>query len=74
MYTFEGTVLIQKSLNFVRMLNLMKSRSGSKGGHVGLKPRLLGKIIEKKPCVHSRGYSLHLKFTKLCQNVNPYNI
>ena len=39
--------MIQSSRNFVRMLILIMSRSSSKLGHVGLKTRLLGQILEK---------------------------
>ena len=46
------------------MLIIIISRSGSKLGHVGSKTRLLGQISEKA-CVHSRGHSFDLKFTKL---------
>ena len=49
------------------------SRSSSKVGHVGSKPRSLGQILEK-PSVQSRGHSLVSKFTKLYQNVNDHNI
>ena len=48
------------------------SRSDLKLGHVGSKPRLLGKILEK-PCVHSRGHRFDHKFMKLCQDVNHHN-
>ena len=47
-YTIEGTVLIKTSLNFVRMLILIISRSSLKLGHVGSETRVLGQIIEKK--------------------------
>ena len=73
MYTLEGTVLIQNSRKYVRILIIIMSRSGLKLGHVGSKTRSLGKILEK-PCVHSTGHSFDLKFTKLYQNVNDYNI
>ena len=53
------------------MLIIMKSRLILKLGHIGLKPRLLGQIIEKA-CVHSRGHRCDPKFMKLCVNVNPY--
>ena len=49
------------------------SRSSSKLGHVGSKPRSLGQILEK-PCVHSRGHSFDSKFMKLYQNANDHNI
>ena len=55
------------------MLILMKSRLRSKLGYVGLKPRLLGQIIEN-PCVHSTGHSCGPKFMKLCLNVNLHTI
>ena len=76
MYTIEGTVLIQTSLNFVRMLILIISRSSLKLGHVGSETRVLGQIIEKKTktCLRSKGHSFNPKFMKFCQNVNPYGI
>ena len=73
MYTLEGTVSIQSSRNFVRLLIIIISRSGLKLGHVGSKTRSLGQILEKTS-VHSRGHSFDLKFTKLYQNVNDHNI
>ena len=73
MYTLEGTVLIQSSRNFIRMLMIIISRSSSKLGHVGSKTRSLGQILEI-PSVHSRGHSFDPKFMKLCQNVNHYNV
>ena len=73
MYTLEGTDLIISSLNYVRMLLIIMSRSSSKLGHVGSKIRSLGQILEK-PCVNSRGHSFDSKFMKLYQNVNDYNI
>ena len=69
MYTLEGTVLIQSSRNFIRMLMIIISRSPFKLGHVGSKTRSLGQILEK-PCVHSKGHRFDHKFMKLCQNVN----
>ena len=42
-------------------------------GHVGLKIRLLGLIIEK-PCVHSRDHCFDSKVMKLYQNANVHNI
>ena len=47
-YTLEGTVVIQSSGNFLRMLILIMSRAGSKLGHVRSTTRLLGQILEKK--------------------------
>ena len=73
MFTLEGTVLIQSSRNFIRMLMIIISRSSSKLGHVGSKTRSLGQILEK-PSVHSRGHSFDSKLTKLYQNVNDHNI
>ena len=70
MYTLEGTVLIQNSSNFIRMLVIIISKSCLKVGHVGSKTRSLGQILEK-PCVHSRGHRFDHKFTK---NVNHYNV
>ena len=51
------------------MLIIIMSRSDLKLGHVGLKTRSLGQILEK-PCVHSRGHRFDHKFVKICQNVN----
>ena len=68
MYTLEGTVLIQRSRNFIEMLMIIISRSNLKLGHVGSKTRSLGQIFEK-PCVHSKRHSFDPKFMKLCQNV-----
>ena len=73
MYILEGTVLIQSSRNFNRMLMIIISRSSSKLGYVGSKTRSLGQILEI-PSVHSRGHSFDPKFMTLCQNVNHYNI
>ena len=72
-YTLEGTVLIQISRNFIRMLMIIISRSSSKLGHVGSKTRSLGQILEK-PCVHSKRHSFDPEFMKLCQIVNHHNI
>ena len=69
----EGTVVIQSSLNFFRMLIINISRSGLKLGHVGSKTRSLGQILEK-PCVHSKVHSFVLNVMKLCQDVNHHNI
>ena len=73
MYTLEGTVLIQCSGNFIRMLIIIISRSSLKLGHVGSKTRSLGQILEK-PCVHSKRHSFDPKFMKLCQNVTHHDI
>ena len=54
------------------LINIM-SRTSLKLGHVGLKTRLLGQILEK-PCVHSRGHSIDSKFMKLDQNANDHHI
>ena len=56
MYTLEGTVVIQSSGKFVRMLILIISRSSSKLGHVRSKTRSLVQILEKF-CVHSGVHS-----------------
>ena len=69
MYTLEGTILIQSSRNFIRMLMIIISRSGSKLGHVWSKSGSPGQIIEI-PCVHPETHSFDPKFMKLCQNVN----
>ena len=47
--------------------------SSSKLGHVGSKTRFLGQIVENR-FVHSTGHTFDIKITKLCQNVNPYEI
>ena len=73
MYDLEGTVLIQSSRNFVRMLIIITSRPSLKLGHVGSKTRSLGQILEK-PCVHCRGHSFDHKFLKICQNVDHHNV
>ena len=73
MDTLEGTVLIQSSGNFIRMLMIIISRSSLKLGHVGSKTRSLGQILEI-PCVHSKRHSFDPKFMKLCQIVNRPNI
>ena len=73
MYSLEGTVFIQSSRNYIRMLLIIISKSSSKLGHVGSKTRLLGQILEKH-CVHSRGHSFDPKFMKLYQNVNDHDI
>ena len=73
MYTLEGINLIISSRNCVRMLVIIKSRSNLKLGHVGLKTRSLGQILEKL-CVHSRGHSFGSIFMKLYQNANDHNI
>ena len=55
MYTLEGTVLIRRSRNFVRivrMLILIKSQSDLKLGLIESKTRLLGQVIEKKNLVY----------------------
>ena len=52
------------------MLILLTCRLSLKLWHVGLKPRLLGQIIEK-PCIDSRGHICDPKFMKICLNVNP---
>ena len=73
MYTLEGTVLIQSSPDFIRMLMIIIPRSSLKLGHVGSKTRLLGQILEK-PCVHSKRHSFDPKFMKVWQIVNQHNI
>ena len=65
--------MIQKSGNFVRMLILIISRSSFKLSYVGSKTRSLGQMLEKL-CVHSRAHCFVSNVTKLCQNVNHYNI
>ena len=46
----------------------MKSRKSLKIGHVGLKTRLLGQIVEKA-CVHSRGHIFSPIILKSGQNI-----
>ena len=72
-YTLEGTVLIQSSRNFIRMLINIISGSSSKLGHIGSKTRSLGQVLEKL-CVHSRGHTFDTKLKNLNQNVNDHNI
>ena len=48
-------------------------KSSLKLGHVELKTRSLGQILEK-PCVHSRGHSFDSEFMKLYQNASDHNI
>ena len=55
------------------MLVIIISRSNLELGHVGLKTRSLGQILEK-PCVHSGGQGLDPKIMKLYQNANDHNI
>ena len=50
MYTLEGTVVIQSSGNFVRIVILIIPRSSSKLGHDRSKTRLLDQILEKTMC------------------------
>ena len=50
MYSLEGTVLIQSSLNFKGMVMIIISRSISKLGHVGSKSRSLGQMLKKTLC------------------------
>ena len=71
MYTLKGTVLIQSSQNFIRMLIIIIFRSRSKLGHVGSKTRSLGQILEI-PCVHSKRHSFDPKFMKLAESVNHH--
>ena len=52
----------------VRMFILMISRPSSKLGHVGLKTRSPGQVLEKA-CEHSRGHIFGLIFMKLGQNI-----
>ena len=47
LYTLEGTVVIQNSENFVRMLILIISRSSLKLSYVRSKTRSLGQILDK---------------------------
>ena len=73
MYILEGTVLIQSSFYFVRMIILLKSRSNLKLGHVALKTSFLVEMIDK-PFVHSRRHRFDPKFVYLCQVVCLYDI
>ena len=72
-YTLEGTVSIQSSRNFIRMLMIMIFRSSLKLGYVGSKTRSLGQILEI-PCVHSKRHSFDPKFMNFYQNVNHHYI
>ena len=65
--------MIPNSLNLVRMLSPLQSRTNLKLGHVEFKTRLLGQITEKH-CVHYSGHSFDPKFIKLCQNINSHKI
>ena len=49
-YTLEGTVLIQSSRNFIRMLMIIISRSGLKLGHVGFKNYLARSNLRQTLC------------------------
>ena len=51
------------------MFTLKISRSNLKLGHVGLKTRSLGQIIEK-PCDLSRGHIFHEIFMNIGQNMS----
>ena len=51
------------------MFVLMKSGMSLKMGQVESKTRSIGKIVEKKPCVRSKGYIFSLIVMKLGQNV-----
>ena len=50
------------------MFSLMNSRTSVKSGHVGLKTRLQGQIVEK-PCACFRGHIFDPILMKLGQNV-----
>ena len=58
---------------FIRMLIMIMYWSNSKLGHVWLKSRSLGQILEK-PCVHSRGHSFDSTFINFYQNIYDHNI
>ena len=70
MYTLDGTVLIQSSCYFVRMIIYVKSRSNSKLGHVASKTMSQDQMVENVLNT-SEGTNL---FMKVCQNVDPHNI
>ena len=55
-------------MKLVRMFALLNSWTNLKMGHVGLKTRSLGQILEK-PSVPSRGNIFNLILMKLGQNV-----
>ena len=55
-------------------VNSHECKSSTKLGHVGSNTRLLGQIMIKITCVHSRGHSFDQKCMKLCQNVNAYKM
>ena len=63
-YSSEGTVLMQSSLNYVRMFISIKSRPGRKLGHVGSKTRSKGQLKEK-PCELFSRHSFDPFFMKL---------
>ena len=73
MKTLETIVLVQSSLNLLRMIILTISRSSSNMSHGGSKPRSVGQIIEK-PCEHSRGHRFVPTLFKLAQNNHTDNI
>ena len=73
-HTLEGTDLIISSLNSVRMLFIIMSRSGSNLGHVGSKTRSLGQILEKNLVLTLMGTVLIQNSLKLYQNANDLNI
>ena len=52
----------------VRICVLMKSGLGLYMGHLGLKTRSRGQIIEK-PCVEDSAHNIHQIFLKFDQNV-----
>jgi hypothetical protein len=61
------------SWNLVRMFVLIKSRMSLKLGHVGLKTRSLGQILEK-PCVRSRCHIFSQILVKFGLNVSLHKI
>ena len=71
--TLQPIILIQSSLNLLRMFILIISRTSSNMGWVGSKSRSLGQIFVKS-CYHSRGHNFDPIFIKLAQNAYIYNI
>ena len=65
--------LVEMFLHFFKMFVLIESRTISKMGHVRVKTRSLGQILEK-PCVRSRCNIFSPIIMKLGQNVCLYKI
>ena len=67
-YSFDLTLM-----NLCQNVCGLKKRTHLKVGHVGLKTRASGQILEKS-CVHSRRHSFDSVCIKLCQNVCHHEI